>query len=195
MALRYLVTQPDMQDENGKLILPIKPSYDVDIDTTAPVSSILDFLIKPPDHTSQGQNNSSKDQSDAPESSLVVTDNPHTAAAIPSTSTGNVDVTNSDSMHTSVPDTTREATTASENMDVSIDKAISQDCPSVPPRKKKSLRPGKSLSTVKSTVNTLDNFVSKESPSCKRKPSGDAESPSSTQITKSNRTDGADTVS
>ena len=195
MALRYLVTQSDMKDENGKLILPIKPSYDVNIDTTAPVSSILDFLIMPPDLTSQGQNNSSKDQSDAPESSLVVTDNPHTAAAILSTSTGNVDVTDSDSMHTSVPDTTCEATTASEKMDVSIDKTINQDIPPVPPRKRKSLRSGKSLSTVKSSVNTLDNFVSKESPSCKRKPSGDAGSPSSTQITKSNRTDGADTVS
>ena len=115
----------------------------------------------PPDLTCQGQVDSSKDQSDAPESSSVVTDNPHTAAAIPSTSTGNVAVTNSDTMHPSVPDTACAATTASEKMDVSIDKAISQDIPPVPPRKKKSLKPGKSSSIVKSTVNTLDNFVSK----------------------------------
>ena len=65
--------------------------------------------------------------------------------------------------------------------------------PTVPPRKKIS-RVGRSSSSAKN-INTLDNFVTKESPSCKRKPSGDAGSPSSTQTLKSTKTDGADSVS
>ena len=51
------------------------------------------------------------------------------------------------------------------------------------------------LKTVKSSLNTLDNFVNKESPSCERKLSGDTGSPSSIQNMKSSRTDGADSVS
>ena len=61
----------------------------------------------------------------------------------------------------------------------------------IPPRNKKIPRAGKTTSG-KPTINTLDN---KEFPSCKRKPSGDAGSPSSAQIQKSTRTDGADVVS
>ena len=66
--------------------------------------------------------------------------------------------------------------------------------PKIPPRKKKTPRTGKTISG-KPNINTLDNFVNRESPSCKRKPSGDAGSPSSAQIQKSTRTDGADVVS
>ena len=66
--------------------------------------------------------------------------------------------------------------------------------PKIPPRKKKTPRAGKTTSG-KPNINTLDNFVNKESPSCKRKSSDDAGSPSSAQIQKSTRTDGADVVS
>ena len=65
--------------------------------------------------------------------------------------------------------------------------------PKVPPRREKSLRKGSS--SVKPLMNTLDSFVTKDSPSCNRKPSGDAGSPSSIQNMKSSRTDGADSVS
>ena len=44
-------------------------------------------------------------------------------------------------------------------------------------------------------MNTVDSFVTKDSPSCKRKLSGDAGSPSSIQNMKSSRTDGANSVS
>ena len=66
--------------------------------------------------------------------------------------------------------------------------------PKIPSRKKKTPRAGKTTSG-KPNINTLDNFVNKESLSCKRKPSGDAGSPSSAQIQQSTRTDGADVVS
>ena len=65
--------------------------------------------------------------------------------------------------------------------------------PKVPPRRERSSRKGSS--SVKPLMNTLDSFVTKDSPSCKRKPSGDAGSPSSIQNMKSSRTDGADSVS
>ena len=48
--------------------------------------------------------------------------------------------------------------------------------------------------SAKTRLNTLDNYVSKGSPA-KRKPSGEAGSPTSMQVSKSNRTDGADFVS
>ena len=69
--------------------------------------------------------------------------------------------------------------------------------PRAPSRRKKSprTRQGSTSVTVKSSVNTLDNFVSKESPSCKRKLSDNSGSPSSVQLTKTTRTDGADTIS
>ncbi len=61
--------------------------------------------------------------------------------------------------------------------------------PTIPPRKKR----GNRSTTAK--VNTLDNFVRKESPVVKRKLSSEAGSPSSVQVAKSTRTDGADDVS
>ena len=70
--------------------------------------------------------------------------------------------------------------------------------PKVPPRRKRTPKTKQSSAsvTVKSYVNTLDNFVHKESPSCKRKLSdGSSGSPSSAQLTKTTRTDGADTIS
>ena len=67
--------------------------------------------------------------------------------------------------------------------------------PKVPPRRKRTPKTKQSSVsvTVKSYVNTLDNFVHKESPSCKRKLNdGSYGSP---QLTKITRTDGADTIS
>ena len=66
--------------------------------------------------------------------------------------------------------------------------------PKIPPRKKKTPRAGKTTSG-KPNINTRDNFVNKQSPSCKRKSSGDVGYLSSAQIQKSTRTDGADVVS
>ena len=70
--------------------------------------------------------------------------------------------------------------------------------PKVPPRRKRTPKTKQSSAsvTVNSYVNTLDNFVNKESPSCKRKLSdGSSGFPSSAQLTKTTRTDGADTIS
>ena len=65
----------------------------------------------------------------------------------------------------------------------------------VPHRKqKKSKAQETPSSSAKTRVNTLDSYVSKASP-VKRKPSGEAGSPSSIPVSKSNRTDGADSVS
>ena len=62
--------------------------------------------------------------------------------------------------------------------------------PSVPARPTRKLKP------KPSSAGTLDKYVSRtESPSAKRKLSDDSLSPSSAQNRKSNRTDGADTVS
>ena len=64
----------------------------------------------------------------------------------------------------------------------------------IPPPKKKTSHAGKTASG-KLNINTLDNFVSKESPSCKRKLSDDPGSPSSAYVQKSTGTDGANVVS
>ena len=71
----------------------------------------------------------------------------------------------------------------------------SLNTPPVRPSRRKSIvrRKPSEISTI-SNMNTLDNYITKES-SAKRKPSGDAASPSSVQVSKSTRTDGADSVS
>ena len=63
-----------------------------------------------------------------------------------------------------------------------------------PPRRIAAVRRNSSSASGSSKINTLDNFIIKDSPT-KRKPSGEAGSPSSIQVNKSTRTDGADSVS
>ena len=63
-----------------------------------------------------------------------------------------------------------------------------------PLRKIATVRRKPSQTSVSSNLNTLDNYITKDSPA-KRKPSGDAASPTSSQVSKSTRTDGADAVS
>ena len=63
-----------------------------------------------------------------------------------------------------------------------------------PPRRIAAVRRNSSSASGSSKINTLDHFIIKDSPT-KRKPSGEAASPSSIQVNKSTRTDGADSVS
>ena len=63
-----------------------------------------------------------------------------------------------------------------------------------PPRRIAAVRRNSSSASGSSKINTLDNFIIKDSPT-KRKPSGEAGSPSLIQVNKSTRTDGADSVS
>ena len=61
------------------------------------------------------------------------------------------------------------------------------------PRRIAAVRRNSSSASGSSKINTLDSFIIKDSPT-KRKPSGEAASPSSIQVSKSTRTDGADSV-
>ena len=62
------------------------------------------------------------------------------------------------------------------------------------PRRIAVVRRNSSSASESSKINTLDSFIIEDSPT-KRKPSSEAASPSSIQVSKSTRTDGADSVS
>ena len=190
MALRCHVSQPDMLSENGEVTIPIKPDY-YDHNPEATVSDILDYLTKSPALTCQGQGDSS--------STMHV--DPSTSPAVPPTSkdTDDVIVSSDVPKETSTTDPASESTSSLVKIDcvASVQPRINTT-PAAPPRRTRtSVRPVKSSSSssAKPALNTLDNFVNKDSPSCKRKPSGDAGSPSSNQYTKSSRTDETDTPS
>ena len=195
MALRCHVSQPDILNDNCEITLPMKPVYHRDESDTF-ISELLDSLLVP--IVPPVQRNSSEDNTGAPDSIQNVRVNPPPSTGVPCTNTDDSTLT------TDVTNISSGTEDNSSTSDIKMDCATSESQPLpstsgfipppiVPPRKKIS-RVGRSSCSAKN-INTLDNFVTKESPSCKRKPSGDAGSPSSTQTLKSTRTDGADTVS
>ena len=193
MALRCHVAQPGVLNDDGEIALPLKPEYTSD-STANPdgsLSAILESLTMPPVLIEQGQGDSSENKAGPSDSS------PAHLLTHPDTLSSITDDVNETRDNTTPPSTTDDGMEC-EASDPQPTTSTSDDIPppKAPPRKKL-LRGGKSstFKTVKSSLNTLDNFVNKESPSCKRKPSGDAGSPSSIQNMKSSRTDGADSVS
>ena len=193
MALRCHVAQPGVLNDDGEIALPLKPEYTSD-STANPdgsLSAILESLTMPPVLIEQGQGDSSENKAGPLDSS------PAHLLTHPDTLSSITDDVNETRDNTTPPSTTDDGMEC-EASDPQPTTSTSDDIPppKAPPRKKL-LRGGKSstFKTVKSSLNTLDNFVNKESPSCKRKPSGDAGSPSSIQNMKSSRTDGADSVS
>ena len=193
MALRCHVVQPGVLNDDGEIALPLKPEYTPD-STANPdgsISAILESLTMSPALIEQGQGDSSEIKAGPSDSTPVhLPPPPNTLYSI----TDDVNETIDNSTPPSTTDDGMECEASDPQPTPS--KSGHTSAPKAPPRKK-SHSGGKSSTskTVKSGLNTLDKFVKKESPSCKRKPSGDAGSPSSIQNTKSSRTDGADSVS
>ena len=129
------------------------------------MSDILDYLTL----TCQGQGDSS--------STMHV--DPSTSPAVPPTSkhTDDVIVSSDVPKETSTTDPASESTSSWVKIDcVASVQPRNNTTPAAPPRRTRtSVRPVKSSSSssAKPALNTLDNFVNKDSPSCKRKPSGD----------------------
>ena len=163
MALRCHVSQPDMLNGAGEVTLPLKPPYNGPSSQESSVVTIINSLTLSPDLKGQGDLLENKDGSSVEKSYAS-----HTAADRHSPNTDVTEVITSDSMDCEAPESQEVPSTSG------VDSA-----PKIPPRKKKMT--GR-LAKTSSTRNTLDNFVNKESPSCKRKPSGDAGSPTSTQV-------------
>ena len=195
IALRCHVSQPDILNDNSEITLPIKPVYHRDKSDTF-ISELLDLLLVP--IVPPVQRNSSEDNTGALDSNQNVRVSPPPSTGVPCTNTDDstltTDVTNISSGtedNSSTSDTKMDCVTSESQPLPSTSGFILP--PTVLPRKK-ILCVGRSSSSAKN-INTSDNFVTKESPSCKRKPSGNAGSPSSTQTLKSTRTDRADSVS
>ena len=197
IALRCHVSQPDILNDNSEITLPMKPVYYRDESDTF-ILELLDSLLVP--IFPPVLRNSSEDNTGAPDSNqnVRVSPPPPPPTGVPCTNTDDstltTDVTN---ISSGTEDNSR---TSDTKMDCVTSE--SQPLPStsgfiLPPTvllRKKILCVGRSSSSAKN-FNTSDNFANKESPSCKRKPSGNAGSPLSTQTLKSTRTDGADSVS
>ena len=191
MALRCHVAQPGVLNDDGEIVLPIKPDYHADsvTNTGESVLAMLESL------TTSSVHDADRDQIDSTENRA---DPPTTVSAqpiIPSNTLtpDTVDSTvindNESEQNPTITDMDHETTPSQSVPPTSGVTSI----PKVPPRRERLSRKGSS--SVKPLMNTLDSFVTKDSPSCKRKPSGDAGSPSSIQNMKSSRTDGADSVS
>ena len=197
MALRCHVSQPDMLNVDGEVTLPMKPAYDANAGTSA--LAFLDSLTM--SHALKGQGDSPVADACAPVTSTPVSVIPPTGESHPSSNANDVTTTSdipNAAMQTECtvnpPDTDMDCEEHNPASEPTPSTSDVSSVPKIPPRKKKTPRTGKTISG-KPNINTLDNFVNRESPSCKRKPSGDAGSPSSAQIQKSTRTDGADVVS
>ena len=210
MALRCHVAQTGMLNDQGQIALPIKPAYPADF-TEASVSAFLESLTMSPALVGQGQGDTTKKQADAqarvstdPANAMDTATHDDVTATIDEISESSTQdpvcksTPIANDMSCKEPDSQSVPSTSGHSVSLSVPSTSGHtSLPRAPPRKKKSprTRQGSTSVTVKSSVNTLDNFVSKESPSCKRKLSDNSGSPSSVQLTKTTRTDGADTIS
>ena len=193
MALRLHISQDGVLNDKDQMVLPTKPSF-IKVFSSPEIPS---------------SSSSEEDHSCvvADESLSIVSDN---AAEVPSSPS--CPITSQSEPHPDSCDTSGAA--ALQSSDTSGG-AISQprvtsDAPNHfssgtssaphntppvrPPRKIATVRRKPSQTSIASNLNTLDNYITKDS-SAKRKPSGDAASPTSSQVSKSTRTDGADAVS
>ena len=182
MALRCYVSQPDMLNDAGELTLPLKPPYNGPTSPESSVVTIIKSLTLSPDPNGQGDFLENNDGAFVQKSCAS-----HTAAD----DAADRPPFNNDVRSTDFITSVSIDCEAPESQEVLSTSGVGS-APKLPPRKKKmTRRPAK----TSSRRNTLDNFVNKESPSCKRKPSGDAGSPTSTQDVKLTRTGGSDKAS
>ena len=170
MALRIHVSQNGILNEKDEMVLPTKPSYtDMDQDCMPAVGGPSPTPVPEPICLDMN----------------VVTVNTYEVPPSPCSSVIHPSESTPHSTETSCTPTPQSNDTSGASLNT----------PPVRPSRRKSIvrRKPSELSTT-SNMNTLDNYITKES-SSKRKPSGDAASPSSVQVSKSTRTDGADSVS
>ena len=170
MQLRHHVSQPGSLNNTGELVLPPQPVYDSD----SAISHVLELATT---------NSVSDTVSETSSTNLHATSS---APPSPSQTPSILNIVNP--MEGTSKDPTSNGQLIEEISFLPQGHDSAQ--PFITPRKQKK----KTAKQLKANINTIDNFFIKDSP-VKRKPSGEAGSPSSVPATKANRTDGADTVS
>ena len=175
MTLRQLVEQPANLSISGEIDLPPKPVYgSVDLDLSISVESSSEMPSNPSTSAPNVTDITTNDKHEnIPETQSDVS--PLNSPLIPTPTINNLSTEQAQPIHTDRAGPPEE----------------SSEDPSIQTRKPNQRRRG--INTpAKSNMNTLDKYVTKDT--VKRKPSGEAGSPSSVQVSKVTRTDGADTV-